>query len=363
MGIIDDTQEDSFLKDLTFHRSVASVPFGSRYRLIDFILSNMVNSGIRNIGILVKNKHRSLLDHLGPGKEWDLDRKRDGLFLLPPAQNNGHHNSNSNIPFFKDNLDYLYNSRQEYVIFSSTNIIYNLNFKEVFSKHKKMGADLTIISHDIPDDRDSNYLYLKTSKQGWITELTDNPDNGSKISLETYILKKSLLIDIIDYCISHNKKDFVRDGIAHYLGKLRAYAYHHNGYAGIINSIQNYFKCNMDLLNPEIWKELFSDSGVIYTKVKDEPPTKFSQKSKVINSLLANGCIIEGHVENSIIFRGVRVHKNAKIKNSIIMQKCKIEENAVIENAILDKNVIVNQDKKLIGDLKYPIRARKKSII
>ncbi|MBZ4645237.1 MAG: glucose-phosphate adenylyltransferase [Petroclostridium sp.] len=367
LGIINNTKNDEFLKEITYNRSIASVPIGGRYRLIDFVLSNMVNSGIQNIGILVQNKYRSLLDHLRSGKEWDLDRKRDGLFILPPSPSYPVPIRKGDLENFYNNLSHFSRSRQKYVIISGTDVVCNIDYTNAFNFHQEMDADITIIYNEVDKDGEdlTQCTVLDIAKNNRIIGMEVNPVNikNNKISMEMYIMKKNLLIDLIDECVSRGNYDFVKDAIIKNIDQLKMYGYPHQGYVARINSIQSYYKHNMDLLSPAVWKDLFFNSGLIYTKVKDQAPAKYMDNAEVKNALVANECIIEGKVENSVLFRGVRIHKGVHIKNSIIMEKCNIEENSVLENVILDKEVHISKGKKIIGVPGYPVVIEKKTAI
>ncbi|MGE4282956.1 MAG: glucose-1-phosphate adenylyltransferase subunit GlgD [Clostridia bacterium] len=366
LGIINNTKDDTYLKEITRKRSIASVPIGGRYRMIDFTLSNMVNSDIQNVGILIHNKSASLMDHLRSGKEWDLDRKRNGLFILFPSSEYSTTAHKGDLQNFYNNLSYLSRSQQKYVIISGANIICNMDYRDAFNFHKDTKADITVIYHDSSDNLDfSQRTVIETTDGGRVTGMEYNPVNAKskKLSMEMYIMERELLINIIDECISRGDYDFIKDAIIKNIPKLKVYSYLHKSYVARINSIYSYYKHNMDLLNPEISKQLFFSPGLIYTKVKDQAPVKYKENAEVYNALVANGCIIEGKVENSILFRGVVVHKGAHIKNSIIMEKCIIEENVILENVILDKEVHVTKDKKLIGVQEYPMILEKKAVV
>lgn len=367
MGIINLNDGQDFLKELTMGRPLAALPFGGRYRLIDFILSNMVNSGMQNVGILVQDKYRALMDHLRSGKEWDLARKRDGLFILPPSQDScSTGGCRGNVENFYNNLDYIESSRQEYMLIAGSHIICNLNYRKVFKFHQDMGADITILykEYDI-DDEMQQYAILDCQPDGRIIDMgTHLPRTAShKVSMEMYILEKSLLVKLIKDCQAQGGWDFVKDILIRNVDRLKIYGYPYKGYTARINSIKNYYKHNMELLKPEKWEELFFKSGLVYTKVKDEAPVKYKENARAFNTMIANGCIIEGRVENSILFRGVKVHKGAYIKDSIIMQKCEIAENAIIENVICDKNVCITQGKWLKGEKNYPLVVTKGTVV
>jgi glucose-1-phosphate adenylyltransferase len=367
MGIINDTKTKQHLKELTFYRSTAVVPFAGRYRMIDFVLSNMANSGIENVGIFTQSNNRSLLDHVDSGKEWDLLRKRDGLFILPPTfRYDQFGQSLGDVDHYNNHMDYLKRSRQKYVLISNSNIVYNMNYEKVLSHYKEKNADIVIIyKKDMGFQDLSRFLTLETDEDCRILDLAVGKEKriSNKVGLEIAFMKKDLFIDILNDCVSRGYRDFTKDGIIKNVMKYKMYGYHHKGYASKMDSILSYYKHSMDLLKPEVYKELFYECGLIYTKVNDEPPVKYMENSNVQNCLVANGCVIQGTVSNSILARGVRIHKNAVVKNSIIMQKCEIKENALVENVILDKEVIISKSRQLRGEINYPIVIEKKAVV
>lgn len=367
MGIINLNDDQEFLTELTKGRPLAAIPFGGRYRMIDFILSNMVNSGIQNVGILVQDKYRALMDHLRSGKEWDLARKRDGLFILPPGKSQySEDNCRRNIESFYNNLDYIESSRQQYVLIAGSHIICNLSYRKVFKFHQDVGADITLLYKEHNGDEDlMQYSIVDCQGNGRITDIAINPSQplSRKVSLEMYIMKKDLLVNLIKDCQARGGLDFTRDIIIKNISTLKMYGYSYKGYAARVDCVKSYYKHNMALLRQEKWEELFFKAGLVYTKVKDEAPVKYKENARVSNAMIGNGCIIEGRVENSILFRGVTVHKGAYIKDSIVMQKCEIAEDAVIENVICDKNVRITRGKWLKGENNYPLVIEKGTVI
>ncbi|VBB05044.1 nucleotide-diphospho-sugar transferases [Lucifera butyrica] len=368
MGIINLNEEEEFFRELTEHRPVAAVPFGGRYRLIDFILSNMINSGIPNVGILVKKENdRSLMDHLRSGKEWDLARKRDGLFLLPP----GHSHSNSGIMpgdlrHFYTHFDYIQKSRQKYVIIGSSNMIANMDFRPVFQYHLQQKADVTLLYKTMLPDADfMNCTSVKIAADGRVTGMELHPLRiiSHNIAMGMYIMEKAVLLNLIDAAISRGGSDFVRDGIMRNLDQFKVLGYAHEGYMARIHSVRSYYQQSMALLETDIWRNLFTRPGLIYTKVKDEAPARYKDTSRVKKSLIADGSVIEGQVENSILFRAVKVHKGAVIRNSILMQKVDVGENAALENMICDKEVYITAGKKLRGEINFPLVVRKGMVV
>jgi len=369
MGIILTMDSNNMLYDLTLERAVAAVPFGGRYRIIDFILSSMVNSNISNVGVVTHSKYQSLMDHLGSGKEWDLDRKLAGLFIFPPNI------SKQSVDSGKGNLEELYNiihylrrSKQKYVVIAESGMIFNMVFDEALEYHISKEADITVI-YNSQEERKlkelSKFTSLNTDKNGQIIKMEINPrfPKSNKVSMNVYIIKKVLLENLIDECVSNGYNDFESDLLQKNLGNLRVFAYGYDGYVARINTIRSYFKNSMELLKRKTMHELFSGEMPVYTKVKDEVPTMYGENAKIKNSLIADGCFIEGEVKNSILFRGVRVSKNAKISDSIIMQNSEIHENSILGNVILDKEVIVRVDKRLTGQADYPIVIGKGGII
>lgn len=360
MGIINLSENEAAMRDIAKYRSIGAVPIAGRYRVIDFILSNMVNIGIHNVSIFTKGKSRSIVEHLGHGKEWDLDRKKDGLFIFNPYVNPMDSTfQKGDIKNFKDQLEYIKCSKQKYVILSSSYMICNVDLLDAFKYHKESGADITILYKEIQDEKDKfiNCDTLNISDNEKVISIGKNigKESNFNISMEIYILKKALFIEIIENCISKGETMYLKEAIHQQVRKLNVNGYAFNGYLGCINSIENYYRVNMELLDVAISKELFYKNGYIYTNVKDEPPTKYTETASVANSMVANGCIIEGNVERCIISRGVKIAKNAVVKDCVIMQKCIIKDGVVLQHVILDKNIEISSGVILQGSNKKPI--------
>lgn len=330
LGIINATSEFASLKELTRHRSLAALPFGGRYRLIDFMLSNMVNSDIHSVAIFTGHENRSLMDHLGSGKQWDLDRKRDGLFVFTPnsqCENEGF----GSFRHFSKNIDYFLRSKQEYVVITMAHIVAAINFKQILMRHIEMEADITEVRHE-----------------------------GR--SLQTYILKKDLLMSLFEQYKDEGDYSII-DVVKEKRHSLHIHPYEYTGYVAIINSTESYYKHSLDILKPEVWKQLFLLSEPIYTKIKDEPPTRYAKGARVSNSMVANGSIIEGEVDNSIVFRAVKIGKGSVIRNSIIMQKTQVGENCILDGVILDKDVKIEDGTVLTGSVQEMPRVVEKGTV
>lgn len=366
LGVINLSINQPLLHELTYSRATATVPFGGRYRLIDFVLSNMVNSGINNVGVLAHNSYRSIIDHLGSGKEWDLDRKHRGLFILPPNNSNSP-GFNGDLQNFYGSLEYFDRSTEEYVVVSSSHMICNIDYSEAVENHIRTNADITVIYKQMDDDGEdfSNLLTLDFAEDGRVKRMSENwlTNKSNKVYMRTIIIKKELLVELVKKSVNQNYFDLVRHVIIRNLDSLKVYGYEYIGYLAIINSVRNYYKYSKELIKPEVWRSLFFQPGLIYTKIKDEPPVCYAPGANVINCLVANGCIIEGTVENSILFRGVKIGKGSVVKDSILMQKCVIEDDVYLDHVILDKEVHVTSGNRLEGNEMIPTVYTKRSRI
>lgn len=361
-GIIYAGEENMNLRELVNKRSVGALPIGGRYRVIDFVLSNMVNSGIRNIGVIPRKNYHSLMDHLGSGKEWDLNRKNDGLFILPPydsEENQGGYRGM--IDTLKGASSYLRGASQKYCLLSGAHTVYNDCYRDMFARHLETGADITMMYNveggdAIGVDRYQD-LRMAMDDEGRVTDMKIQSSGSGydKMSMGIYLIKKDLLQYLVDDAASRGKINLATDLIMNNLGSLKVYGYEHKGYVGRLRSVASYFKLNMDFLKPEVQKDLFYSGKNIYTKIKDEAPTKYGSESVVKNSMIGSGCEIDGTVENCVVFRNVKVAKGTVIKDSVIMQSSEIFSNSKLSNVILDKKVTVRPNSVLAGSREYPV--------
>ncbi len=361
MGIILTGGKNNRLKELSAERSIAAVPFGGKYRAIDFVLSNFVNSGIVNVGVITQYNFRSLLDHLGSGKEWDLDRKNEGLFIFPPYL------SEIGTGWYKGTADSMYNnltfiqrSDEEYVVIAQGYAIYNMDYEPMIDAHITSGADITIAVHDLVDFSMSEQRLLgmvEIDEHNRIIDFQEKPLNPKKslCSIGVYVIRRTLLIELLQNCAAHGYTEFVNDLLIKNVSSMNMQAYQFQGYWRPMSTIQLFYRSNMELLNPRVRAELLMDRRRIYTKVKDETPAKYNEEADVRNSIVADGCIIEGVVENSVLFRGVKVMKGSSIKDSIVMQGSIVGEGVSLKHAILDKGVTITAGKQLQGDLEWPL--------
>lgn len=360
LGIIITGGRKESMKELVAHRSVSAIPVGGKYRAIDFVLSNMINSGIDKVGVVTQYSFRSLMDHLGSGKEWDLDRRNNGLFIFPPflaGENSGWYRGSADGMY--NNLEFLKRSKDEYVVISSGNCIFKVDFEEVVEAHEKSGADLTVMYRDMSDLEPveiSNFGVIQLNDDNRLTDLQEKPlhPKGVLASIGSYVIKRKLLIDLLVESHAHGQYDFVKDIVINKMSELNVKGYKFNGYWRSMSSISMFYKCNMEMIQPEVTRELFFENGRVYTKVKDETPSKYNEEAIVRNSIVADGCIIEGEVHNSVLSRGVKVSRGCVVRDCIIMQDSLLEEDVTLEAVILDKSVTVRKGKSLKGEISYP---------
>ncbi len=358
MSLVDLQREEIYIKELTQDRPIASLPFAGRYRLVDFALSSMVTSGIRNVGVLLpENKSRSILDHLRSGKDWDLARHHKGLFYLPPVRpENGEKASDLRNIYY--NLNFVENSNEEFVLLARATSVYNIDFTKVLKFHIDRGADVTVVTNRAWHSDPCSGLIIDPAEDGRVRDAVIRPDlqEGDYRSLGIFLMSKELFCNVVRYAFEHGGTDFRRDAILKQAPGMKFYAYVHKGFAARICSTPAFYLSNLKMLDQDVWQELFMQEGApIITKAKDMAPTEYKEGAKVKNSLLANGCEIYGTVENSVLFRGVKVAPGAVVRNSVIMQKSVIEEGAEIDCVIADKNVVITKGKHLRGADSFPV--------
>ena len=362
LGIIFPNAYDNLIPEMITNRTMASIPFGGRYRLIDFVLSGFANSGISNISIMVKRNYHSLMDHLSDGREWDLARKHGGLNLVPPYAEAGVKMYRGRVEALASIIDFLQDQKEEYVIMADSNIAFNFDFTKLIKAHKESGADVTIMyeKRAIPESlKDDNYTLRL--QEGRVTELLTNDyrPGVQNLSMNVYIIQREALITMVKDATIRGLVYFEKDILARNLELLNVQGYEYDGYTARIADRKTYFDENMRLLDPANLDALFPKELPVYTKVHDNAPTRYAMDSKAKNCLVADGCIIEGEVENCVLFRGVKVKKGAKVKNCVLMQNTVVETGAEVEYIVTDKNVKITAEKKLAGTDSFPVYVAK----
>ena len=359
LGLVFANMHDTTLGDMTKNRTMGSVMFGGRYRLIDFPLSNMVNSGISEVGVITKSNYQSLLDHLGSAREWDLARKKGGLYILPPFGNVESTLYRGRIEAPYGAMSFIKHSRAKYVILSDCDVVTNIDYKPIVAAHIESGADITAVAHtgvySSDDIKTSTVFNVDADKN--VTSVLINPDISGTCttSLNVFVMSMDFLIETVNDAMARGNVSFERNILQEKCRELKIKIYEYDNYFSKLNSPESYFKSNMALLEPENARKLFVPKRSIYTKVSDNAPVKYDLDSKVSNSLIADGCIIEGEVENSVLFRGVKVGKGAKVKNCILMQGTVVGDNAELNYLITDKNVSICENHILTCSTQYPM--------
>jgi len=371
MGIIFPNSFDALVSDMVNLRLMASLPFASRYRLIDFVLSSMSNCGIDNVAILPNRNYLSLMDHLGTGREWDLARKHGGVHIFPPFAENGGKLSSGRVESIANIFRYLHDQKEKYVVMSDTNLAVNFDFNAMIDAHIASGADVTIAYKEqaLPEtfikseEVYKDYYYSFDLEDGRVKEIHVNPTEGvHNLSMNIFVIERELLIKLVKVAFDHGLTHFTKDVLWRNKDTLNIQGYKYDGYVARILGINSYFDENMKLLDDKNLDALFGGEQ-IYTKVRDDNPTRYIKGSKTKNIMVADGCVIEGEVENCVLFRGVKIGKGAKVKNCILMQDTVVEEGARLEYIITDKNVVVSTGKEMKGTDTYPIYIVKKYTI
>ena len=365
-GIIFAYEKAPGLRELTEARMPGSVPFGGRYRVVDFMLSNMAGAGITDVGVVLHGNYQSLLDHIGSGKTWDMARKNGGLKLLPPfadARKFGVEEFRGKMEALSGVRSYLHEIRQKYVVLSDSDLIINLPLQKVLDAHIESGADITCVCTESGQFVE-NATYFTVNEAGRITETRCAPHKASGCrSLEIYLLSRDLLISLVDECAAQDKYSFRSDVLCAMGDKLDLRAFLWDGFAAQLRTVREYYERSMQLLDPAIRSELLCAERPILAKEDDEAASYIAPDSRCVNSLIADGCQIEGSVEGSILFPGVKVGKGSQVKNCILFKNTVVEDGVTLGCVIADKDVHIRRGGTLIGHESYPLAVSKGSIV
>ena len=364
LGLIFPNSYDNWVPELVNVRLMASIPFASRYRMVDFVLSSMANSGIDNISVIVKKNYHSLMDHLGSGREWDLVRKHGGLNIFPPFMESDSRAYLGRAGALANTLDFLRSQKEKYVVMTDSNIAVNFDFSKMIDAHIESGADITVAysEQELPanflyhEANDRDHYYTLNINNGRVEKILINAkDKGvQNFSMSMYVVERELLINLINEASLRGNEYFERDVLIPQLSKLNVQAYKYEGYLARITGMKSYFDENMKLLDDYNVDALFGGAP-IYTKIRDDNPTRYIDGAKVKNTMAADGCVIEGEVENCVLFRGVKIAKGAVVKNCVLMQDTVVEAGANVEYTITDKDVVITAGKELKGNDSFPV--------
>lgn len=358
LGLIFANVDDAGLHQITGIRSMASVPFGGSYRLVDFTLSNMVNAGMGKVGVITDNNYQSLMDHIGAGKPWDLARKNDGLYLLPPFNAAAMANYNSgSIGALWNVMNFLERSTEEYVFMTACSYVANIDLTKLFEAHEASGADITLLSTAGTAPAFEDTMIVEAMDGCRVTKMRLGvPGEGEETWLmKGMLLKKALLQRLVREAHSRGGYVLEQDLIMKNVDRLNISAYRVPGFVAAMDSLDSYYRASFALLEKENFESLFPADRPVYTKTYEDMPAVYGLASDVRNALVADGCIIEGEVENCILFRGCRVEKDAVVKNSILLPGCFVGEGAAMNYVIADKSAALRPRKVISGADSYPI--------
>ena len=372
-GLIFSNIHDSNIPELTRYRTLASVPFGCRYRLIDFALSNMVNSNITKVGIITHNNYQSLMDHIGNGKDWDLARRSGGIKILPPFitaydNNTAQKLYTTRLEALMGVTNFISRCNEDYIVLTDCDVVCNIDLKKVLAQHAETEADVTVVTKkiNVAEHELSSHVYIVNRQDdgevGEIVEYSQDVTGTQEVSMNIIVFKRLYLLNAIQDAAAHGYTNIYRDIITRQKGKVMVYEY--EGYYEVISSLAGFYRTNMTLLDPAVRAELVaSHDAPIYTKVRNSAPTRYASTATVRNSMVADGCVIEGTVENSIIFRGVHIGKGTVVKNCILLQDTYVGTDVKLNCVISDKNVMIKDGRTLAGHETLPFFLPKSTMV
>lgn len=342
------------MRELTAKRAAAAMPVASSYRAIDFALSNMTNSHIQKVAVLTQYNARSLNEHLNSSKWWDFGRKQGGLFVFTPtitADSSYWYRGTADSLY--QNLQFLKSSHEPYVVIASGDGIYKLDYGKVLEYHIEKKADITMVVKKLEDRSEINrFGVVSMTEEGRVTEIDEKPleTNLSTVSTGIYIIRRRLLIELIEKAAEEDRHDFVRDILVRYKNLKKIYAYKLDTYWSNISTVNSYYKTNMDFLKKDVRNYFFKQYPDIYTKVEDLPPAKYNFGAEVRNSLVSSGCIVNGCVENSVLFKKIYIGNNSVVKNCIILNDVYIGDNSYLENCIVESGSTIKANSRYVGE-------------
>ena len=341
------------MRELTQRRAIAAMPVAGSYRAIDFALSNMSNSRIQKVAVLTQYNARSLNEHLNSSKWWDFGRKQGGLYVFTPTitADNGYWYRGTADAIYQ-NLDFLRKCHEPYVIIASADAVYKMNYNKVLEYHIQKKADVTVVCKKLDTEQEaSRFGTLKLNEDMRIEEFEEKPmlAMSNTISAGIYVIRRRLMIDLIEHCAEEERHDFVTDILIRYKNLKRMYGYEIKDYWNNISTVEAYYRTNLDFLKPEVRRYFFREYPEVYSKVSDLPPAKYNPGAIVKNSLVGSGSIINGTVENSVLFKKTFVGNNCVIKNSVILNDVYLGDNTYIENCIVESRDTISANTRHVG--------------
>lgn len=353
LGIILAGGNNSKMRELSNKRAIAAMPIAGSYRSIDFALSNMSNSHIQKVAVLTQYNARSLNEHLMSSKWWDFGRKQGGLYVFTPtvtSDNSWWYRGTADAIY--QNLAFLKSSHEPYVVIASGDGVYKLDYGKVLEYHIAKRADVTVVCTDTTEEDVSRFGVLKMNEDCRIEEFDEKPMVSSSHTISTgiYVLRRRQLIELIEKCAQEDRHDFVKDILIRYKNLKRIYGYKIDSYWSNISTVESYYKTNMDFLKPEVREHFYRSEPGIRTKIDDLPPAKYNPGADVKNSLVSSGCIINGKVENSVLFKKVFVGNNCVIKNSVILNEVYLGDNTHIENCVVESRDTIRANSYHCGE-------------
>ncbi|MBQ7717724.1 MAG: glucose-1-phosphate adenylyltransferase subunit GlgD [Clostridia bacterium] len=346
--------------ELLQFRNTSALPLAGKYRLIDFMLSGMTNSGIEKVGIVVSGNSASLNTHLGAGEAWDLRRRSQGLTLLYPSSSDG------DAQRFAVITDFLKHSKQKLVLVGRGDIVFNTSFKPFLNFHRENRADISVMYHKLTDNSVlSKSDILEFDENGRLYSFEKNPRTPSSknASMNIYLLERRLLLKLIDEAVSHGDRDLIMDCIVKKINDLRIFCYRFTNYSKRIDSVKSYFETNMDMMSEKVRAEIFMPERRIYTCPRNFAPTQYGDNAQISDCLIADGCRIDGELENCVVFGGVRIEKGVKAQNCILMEKSFVGNGGQLEYVVLDKECVVREGARLCGQQSFPVIIGKGAVI
>ncbi len=354
IGIILAGGNNRRMRELTTKRAIAAMPIAGSYRAIDFSLSNMSNSHIQKVAVITQYNAKSITRHLGSSKWWDFGRKQGGLYVFTPAitaeSNNWYRGTADSL---YQNIDFLKNSHEPYVVIASGDGVYKLDYNKVLEYHIEKKADITMVVKKMTDRSEINrYGLVSMTEDNRVTDIDEKPleTTLSTVSAGIYVIRRRMLIELLEKAAEEDRHDFVRDILVRYRNIKKIYAYKLESYWANISTVESFYKTNMDFLKKDVRNYFFKEYPDVYSKVEDLPPAKYNFGADVKNSLISSGCIINGKIENSVLFKKVYMGNNSVVKNCIIMNNAYIGDNAYIENCIVESGSTIKANARFVGE-------------